>query len=184
MANKVCLPKDQPRSLLSLLERGAEVSLLPRSDGVEYQPSFAPPIACTYFPPVMGCWHQSNRLLLLRSKNPRVRWCAQAQQRTCDQSILQQDKRMILDMCDAGFIASLRDTSELNSPRRQGLQLHQCQFDFSYPVDCCGDQTATWQRSARRSQNAQAKHICSLIALHEPKSPTAILNKPVISIGT
>ena len=46
-----CPPKDQPRSLLRLLEQGPEVSLLLPSAQVECRLSSAPPIAWPYSPP-------------------------------------------------------------------------------------------------------------------------------------
>ena len=51
MAHKVCLPKDQPRSLLRLLEQGPEVSLLLPSAQVECRLSSAPPVAWPHSPP-------------------------------------------------------------------------------------------------------------------------------------
>ena len=53
VAHKVCLPKDQPRSLMRLLEQGPEVSLLLRSAQVEYRPSWAPPMSWPYSPPAV-----------------------------------------------------------------------------------------------------------------------------------
>ena len=68
-----CLPKDQPRSLLRLLEQGPESQSASEicSGGVSAVISSSDLDGLT-FHPLRVCWHRSNRALPSREKKPKV----------------------------------------------------------------------------------------------------------------